>query len=121
MIEMLAGFPENVLAVACHGRVTREDYDGVLIPAVDAALASHARLRLYYEIARDFEGIDAGAVLEDVKVGVEHIARWERMAVVSDVEWIRNTIRAFGFLLPGRVGVFHLGEADRARAWIGAD
>jgi hypothetical protein len=37
MIEMLEGFPECVVAVVAKGRVTREDYDRVLIPAVEAA------------------------------------------------------------------------------------
>ncbi len=30
---------------------------------------------------REFSGLDSGAVREDFKIGVEHIARWERVAV----------------------------------------
>ena len=118
MIEQLKGFPANVLAFACREQVTRRDYDSVLIPAVEAALKGHDKVRLYYETGPDFIGIAAGAVLEDFKVGVEHLGRWERVALVSDVEWIRTAVRAFGFLLPGHVRVFHLGEAPAARAWI---
>jgi hypothetical protein len=28
-------------------------------------------------------------VWEDIKVDTEHFTRWERMAVVTDVEWIK--------------------------------
>jgi hypothetical protein len=38
--------------------------------------------------------------------------------LVSDVEWIRATVRAFGFLLPGHLKVYRLGEAAAARAWV---
>ncbi len=121
MIRLLSGFPDNVLAVACEGQVTRQDYDGVLIPAVNAALQRHPKLRLYYEITPQFTGIEAGAVWEDFLVGMEHLSRWERMAVVTDVEWIRFTVSMFRFLLPGRLRVFPVGEAEEARRWIVAD
>jgi hypothetical protein len=40
-------------------------------------------------VTLQFSGIDAGAVWEDFRVGMEHLSRWERMAVVTDVEWLR--------------------------------
>ena len=70
---------------------------------VEEALKSHGRLRLFYEIAADFAGIEPGAIWKDFKVGMEHITRWERMAVVTDVDWIKHTIRFFRFLMPGKI------------------
>jgi hypothetical protein len=32
-------------------------------------------------------------VREDFKFGMEHITRWERVAVVTDVEWIGYVYR----------------------------
>lgn len=120
MIEALADFPERVVAFACHGHVTRADYEAILVPAVERALGRHEKLRLYYETGADFSGIDPGAVWEDVKVGVEHLRRWERIAVVTDVEWIRHTMRIFGFLLPGELRLFSTAEREVARTWIKA-
>ncbi len=120
MIEHLTNFSENVLAFVCHGRVTKADYDAVLVPSVMRALKTHDRVRLYYETAADFAGIDPGAVWEDMKVGFEHITRWERIAVVTDVEWIRHTVRFFSFLMPGATRIFPTSEAAKARAWISA-
>ncbi len=118
MIERLKGFPDNVLAFACHERVTKQDYDTVLVPVVEEALKSHGKLRLFYEIAADFAGIEPGAVWKDLKIGVEHISRWERMAVVTDVDWIKHTMRFFSFLMPGEMRTFPCSEAEQARAWI---
>jgi len=118
MIETLQGFPDKILAFACHGHVTRADYDTVLVPKVEQALKTHDKVRLYYQIGADFTGIDAGAVLEDVKVGVGHWLRWERIAVVTDVEWIKLTMKAFSFLMPGQMRMFAITEAAQARDWI---
>ena len=118
MIKHLTDFPLNVVAFACKGHVTKDDYETVLVPAVESALKQHEKVRLYYQIDADFSGIEPGAVWEDFKVGVEHLLRWERIAVVTDVNWIRHTIRAFGFLMPGAVKIFPLDEAAKAREWI---
>lgn len=121
MIEQLNDFPENVLAFICRGRVTKADYDSVLVPAVMKALEGQKDVRLYYEIAADFAGFEVGAMWEDFKVGMAHLSRWERIAVVTDIEWIRHTVRLFSFLIPGTVRLYPLSEAGKARAWIVAE
>ncbi|MGD8324420.1 MAG: STAS/SEC14 domain-containing protein [Gammaproteobacteria bacterium] len=120
MIEVLAGFPANVTAFACHGHVTRKDYDSVLVPAVEKALEQHEKIRLYYETASDFDGIDPGAVLEDTMVGISHALRWEKLAVVTDISWIRHSILFFRFLMPGELRVYPSHQADQAKEWIAA-
>ena len=120
MIERLTNFPDHVLAFVCKGQVTKADYDTVLVPAVEKALEKEKRVRLYYETAADFTGIDPGAMWEDFKVGVEHLTRWERVAVVTDVEWITQTIQLFSFLMPRALKTFPSSEAQKARAWIEA-
>ena len=120
MIESLT-LPNDVLGFVCHGHVTRADYETVLVPAVEKALTRPGRVRLYYEVAPDFDGFAPGAMWEDFKVGIEHLRRWDRMAVVTDVDWMKHSIRMFGFLLPGRLKIYPLAEAAQARAWITGD
>ncbi len=118
MIEQLFDFPDNVVAFVCSGRVTKAHYDGTLVPALRDALIAHDKVRLYYETATDFAGIDAGAVWEDFKVGMEHLTRWERIAVVTDVERIKLMVHFFSFLMPGETRLFSLADAARAREWV---
>jgi SpoIIAA-like len=118
VIEELKDFPENVVGFACRGHVTRVDYENVLVPAVEKAFKEREKVRLYYEIRDDFEGIDPSAVWTDFKTGVEHWLSWERIAVVTDVEWIRSTMWAFSFLMPAQMKVFPLSKANEARDWI---
>ncbi|HUU24046.1 MAG TPA: STAS/SEC14 domain-containing protein [Methyloceanibacter sp.] len=118
MIELLRGFPDNVVAMSAHGEVTKQDYETVLIPAVDKALQSHDKVRLLYEIGADFTSYDAGAAWEDFKVGMEHISHWERVAVITDIEWIKHSMQLFGFFMPSVMRVYPLAEAAKARLWI---
>lgn len=118
MIRISSEFPDNVVAIACEGRVTRKDYDDVLVPAVKAALQRHQKIRLYYEITPQFSGIEPGAIWEDFIVGLETLLRWERVAVVTNVAWIGHAVNAFQFLMPAKVRVFSLDEAGAARDWI---
>jgi hypothetical protein len=118
MIEHMSNFPDHVVAFVCKGHVTKADYDSVFVPAVLKALEKKRKIRLYYETAADFSGIDPAAMWEDFKVGMEHLTRWERVAVVTDVEWIKQTMRLFSFLMPGGMRSFSTSEAAQARAWI---
>jgi hypothetical protein len=121
MIELLPGFPEGVVAAVAKGQVTRRDYDEVLIPAIEAAFRRREKVRCYYELGQAFTGMDAGAMWEDFRVGFGHLKGWERMAVVTDVDWIKLAINFFRFLVPGEIRIFPTREAAEARRWIVAD
>jgi SpoIIAA-like len=55
---------------------------------------------------------------DDVKVGLEHFAHWERVAIVTDLDWISHATKLFAFLFTGEVRVFPLSNADKARERI---
>lgn len=118
MIEKAPGFPDNVVGFVAKGRVTKRDYEEVLTPIVEQALQRQAKIRFYYELGTEFAGMEAGAFWEDFKVGVGHLTRWEKIAVVTDVDWIRHAMNAFRFLMPGSIKVFSTNRAAEARAWI---
>ena len=120
MIEILADFPDNVVAASAHSVVTRRDYQDILVPRVEMTLKRHPKIRCYYELGREFSSMEAGAMWEDFKIGVEHLSRWERVAVVTDVDWISHAANFFRFLMPGEIRVFAVSEAAAAREWITA-
>ncbi len=118
VIEELTGLPENVIGFSAHGKVTARDYELQVVPAVEQALVSHDKVRLLYQLSDDFDGFEAGALWEDAKVGLSHLAAWERIAMVTDLEWIRMATKAFGFAMPGEVRVFSNAELGAAREWL---
>jgi hypothetical protein len=51
-------------------------------------------------------------------VGIEDLSRRERTALVSEVQWIRDAVSGFGFLLLGHLKIYYPNEEPAARAWI---
>jgi hypothetical protein len=116
MIEIIKGLPNNVVGIAVEGRMTKKDCNDVLMPAMEKSLKRHDKIRLYYELNSRFPG----AAWDDLNVGIEHIAPCERVAIVTDVGWIRYTVKALRFLIPGEIQVFATVQASEGRAWITA-
>ena len=117
MIEVLPDFPKGVVAMRCAGQITRQDYEQVVIPTLGAALRQYQKLRMYCQVD-SFSGMSPGAMWDDVKVGLEHLTRWERVAVVTDIDWISRATKLYAFLMPFEVRVFPLADAEQAREWI---
>jgi hypothetical protein len=50
-------------------------------------------------------------------VGVEHFRAWKRIALVTDIDWMRHMTQLFGWMTPGEVKVFPLAQRGEAIAW----
>ena len=51
---------------------------------------------------------------------MKHLTGFGRVAVVSDVGWIRHAVRAFAPLMPAEVHVFGDDALAEAKAWVAA-
>ena len=120
MITFLPNLPETIIGVVASGHVSRTDYEEVLIPAVEAALKKHKKLRLIYELESDITGFAPGAMWDDMKLGLAHVSAWERVAVVTDLSWVANATNIFNFVMSCPVKVFPLKDRAAAEEWIAA-
>jgi SpoIIAA-like len=118
MIEPIADLPANVVGFVAKGKLSSDDYEKVLIPAVDRALEANDKVRLLYVLGDDFDGMSAGAMWDDTRVGFSHVTRWEKIAVVTDEDWLRHSVDIFGYLIPGEVKAFALADEAAARSWV---
>ena len=116
MIELIDGLPNNVVGISVTGRVTKQECRDILAPAVQKSLRWRDNIRLYYELGSRFPG----SGWDDLDLGFEHASRCERTAIVTDIAWVRLTVKAIRFLIPGAIRVFATIEAPQARAWIAA-
>jgi hypothetical protein len=113
MIEIIEGLPDNVVGIIVRGRMTGRDCTDVLMPAIEKSLKWHHKLRLYYEIRSRFPG----AAWDEINLGNNN-PLWERVAVVTDVAWIRHTIATLRLLIAAEIRVFAASQAPEALAWI---
>jgi stage II sporulation SpoAA-like protein len=121
VVEQLE-MPAGTLGFRISGKLTREEYFRLLDP-IREQLERGERVSFLVATAPDFQGLDLGALWEDVKVagsvGLRYRSSWERLAVVTDKDWMRHGIAAFGWVIPGEIRVFDPGELEQAKAWTG--
>jgi hypothetical protein len=116
VIELIEDLPRNVVGISVTGRVTKEECREILAPAIARSRRWREKIRLYYELGSRFPG----SGWDDLDLGFEHAACCERIAIVTDIAWVRLTVKAIRFLIPGDIRVFATIEAEAARAWITA-
>ncbi len=120
MLEPLAGFDDRVVAFKAVGTVSSADYGDTLSPAIERATAGGRKARMLYLLGPEFHGFDPGAVVADAVVGLTKATAFDRIAVVTDHDWLQRAIHLFGGLIPGEVRVFAVDRLPDAEAWIRA-
>jgi len=120
MIEPLTDLPDGVIGFEAVGEVHAADYADILIPAVDAAAAAGG-VRLVYVLGGRFTGYSVGAGFEDARLGIGHLHAWKRGAIVTDHHAFADLVKAFAWLIPGKLKLFPLGERDAAIEWVTGD
>ena len=121
MIRILGGMPVGVLGLEAVDDVEKQDYDNVVVPAIDASIAEHGKVRLVYVLGPEFDDYEGDAVWEDLKLGARHPASFERMAIVTDARWAGPAVKIFSVLWPGQARRFPLTELEAAKRWAAAD
>jgi stage II sporulation SpoAA-like protein len=120
MVEKIDDMPAGTIGFRASGKLTREDYTEVMEPALREA-AESGEIRMLFRLT-DFQGLEPGAWIEDVKIGlglgIGHHSAWKRSAIVTDVEWVGKAFRLFAWMTPGEVAVYGLDQMEEAKAWV---
>lgn len=118
MIEIMEDMPDEVLAIRASGVVKEEDYDKVLVPAIEEKKEKYGKIRFLYYLDKEFDKFTGQAMLEDAKAATQYFTSFEKIAFVSDVDWINSAVEIFKYAIPGPVRTYSNEEFDKAKAWI---
>ena len=120
MVERIEDMPAGTIGIRASGKLTREDYRAVLEPALREAVDA-GEVRCLF-LLTDFEGLEAGALLQDAKtglnLGIGHHSAWKRLALVTDADWVAKAMHMFAWLTPGEVMICAPDELEKARSWV---
>jgi hypothetical protein len=105
------------LAFLASGKLTDNDYQNFLVPAVREALQQYPRIRLMF-LLDGFRGWELKAALEELSFGLEINPRIEYVAVVGDQRWEKWIARLTGLVSKGELRYFDLSQADQAWQWL---
>jgi hypothetical protein len=115
MIKELSDMPAGVIGFEASARLEATDYRDVVLPALERAAAT-GEIR-FVIVMPEFGGMSGGAVWQDLKMGIEHLRKWKRIALVTDIEWMSRMTDLFGWMTPGETKTFSLAKRDEAIAW----
>ena len=121
MIELIDGLPDGIIGIEAVGEVTSDDYETVVMPAVERALATHEKIRLIHVLGERLTRHTASALWDDARIGLAHARKFERIAVVTDLERFRAPLKAGAWAVPCELRLFSNAERADAEAWISAD
>ncbi|SON58405.1 hypothetical protein HDIA_4864 [Hartmannibacter diazotrophicus] len=119
--DILPGYDGAVIAISAKGHITADDYEKTLTPLVEERIASFGKIRFLYILGPEFQSFSAGAAFDDARLGLSHLGDFERIAVVTDIDWISWGMRLFAPLIPAPVRVLPVDAIEDAKAWISAD
>jgi len=120
MILILSDMPDGTIGFEAIGQVTADDYRDVIAPALERRLPD-LPLRLLFLLDDRFESYAPGAVIQDIKLWLEHLGDWTKVAVVTDHDWITNSVLDLSRLGSGKIRTFPPAELDAAKSWLVRD
>jgi len=120
MLTLIDDLPENVLGVTADGEVTGDDYENVLMAAMEGKFLHVDKLSVLFQLAPGFTGFTFPAMIDDAKIGLKYISRWDKVAVVSDHHLLNGYTRLISHILPAEIKVFSNADLAKAKGWIAA-
>ncbi len=118
MLILIDNLPEQLLGVSAEGRVTEADYQEILLPALDQRLEKHDKINLLFHLGERFTRFTTTALWDDARLGFHHMHDFRRVAVVTDVAWLKSMVTAANKLAQAQLRVFANSELASAREWL---
>ena len=88
MIEILPESHDDILGIKGTGKISADDYETVLIPALDKLIEKFDRAKFLYYLPEEFEGFELGAMWDDAKYGTKHSDKFDKIALVGGPKWM---------------------------------
>jgi hypothetical protein len=121
MLRTMNNMPAGTIGFEALGEIDDDDWEDVVEPILRDEIAHGHKVRLLYLLGREARGDEGDAVKADAGFRARHASSFERVAVVSDEDWVRPAVSALSFLLPGKARGFPVRDLAAAKAWLGDD
>jgi hypothetical protein len=109
---------DDTLEIHMTAPVTESDYENVMVPAIDDAIAASDHVRLLVTTDVGPADFTLGAMWDDAKLGLRSWRGFERIAYVTANTGMARVVRAVSALIPCPVMVFAPEDIDAARRWL---
>ncbi|MGV8913910.1 MAG: STAS/SEC14 domain-containing protein [Kaistella sp.] len=117
MITLIPDVPENIAAFKASGEVTKDDFDNLVIPHVEALTNTFGELNYLFYIDTDLDNFSAGAWFQDAMLGLKNLIKWNRAAIVTDKKGVQYFTDVFSVVMPGEFKSFPKDDLQNAIFW----
>jgi hypothetical protein len=118
MLRGMTNMPAGTIGFEAIGEVEDDDWEETVEPVLRQEIAEGRNVRLLYLIGTEAHEVEGDAMSADAGFRVRHATSFERVAVVSDEDWVRPALRALSVLLPGKARGFRIRDLGEAKAWL---
>jgi SpoIIAA-like len=120
MLRRITEMPAGTIGFEAIGEVEDDDWERAVEPLLRREIADGRKVRLLYLFGPEAREVEGDAVTADTGFRARHATAFERVAVVSDEDWIRPALRALSFLFPGKARGFSVRDLPAAKEWLAA-
>ncbi len=118
MIHHLQDLPPNIVGFKATGEISEKDFTETVMPKVKAIIDKTGKLNYLLVLDTSIKNFSAGAWFQDAIMGIKHLTKWNRAAIVTDVDAIRTFTNIFSVLMPGEFKGFEHSQLQEAIEWV---
>jgi hypothetical protein len=118
MLRAMSEMPPGTIGFEARGEVEDDDWEHIVEPVLRREIADGHKVKLLYVLGAQAREVEGDAMSADIEFRARHASSFERVAVVSDEDWMRPALRALSFLMPGKARGFRVKELEQAKAWL---
>ena len=118
MIYQILDLPPNMIGFKAAWKVTKKDFEEVVIPCVEKHVEKMGQINYMLVLKTSIKNFTFCAWLKDALMGLKHITKWKRAAIVSDSKFIKIFTKVFSWLVPGEFRTFPHKDIKAAINWV---
>lgn len=117
MIVQIPDLPDTMVGFRADGEVTKEDFEIVKLQVANLVEKTG---QLNYLLFLDNSPADftLAAWMQDALLGINHITKWKRAAIITDSETVINFTSAFSKVMPGEFRGYRKTDYQKAVDWV---
>jgi SpoIIAA-like len=121
VLSRMTDMPPGTIGFEAVGEVEDDDWEKTVEPVLRREIADGHKVRLLYLLGAAAREVEGDAMSADAGFRARHATSFDRVAVVSDEDWMRPALGALSFLLPGKAKGFRVREISEAKDWLTAE
>jgi hypothetical protein len=118
MVQILPESRGPLLAIRGSDTLTADEYEHVLLPAIEAVIKRHQKARLLFYMDPNFKSWDFDVTKHDADFRLRHRDDFEKVAGVCGPKWVDWATKLQYLFFDSEIKTFPCEETRAAKNWL---